>query len=591
MSERRVYELCLRLKSPFLFQGTVNSRLGYDAAALRDENGSPAIPGTQVKGVLRAALEAMVGAGYAGLEVPRLFGGASQSIDDEFDIPDRGAARFGDLAAVAPGEARPVTRIAIDRETGSVATGAMQIVELAAPPGEVVDFTGTLVVHYEDGVDPKGVEAAIGKALKLIPSIGAAKSAGFGETVPEGCTLVERESERRALVPASPAPLSGDRLAFEVTFDRPIMVDAYRADHNIYKGSTIVPGAAFKGALAERLRIGGTDPSRVALGQILGQTLGQTLAQTRFSHAFPVDGAGQQLDLPIPFSMIAGPDIGEFADIASWQTGDAPLWGDDVPEFVSSAKDRVKECAREALGLPATSLQRLQRTHVAIDAESLAAEEGRLYSTELLVTSGMKWRLELDFANAADKGQAARIAAAIGDRVDGIGRTAATAMLTPADPGGIAPEPGETLTFCLVTPAVMFDGAVQDGSTMGERYATYFRDCLGGAVLENFFAKRKLAGGYLATRYRPYGKTYHPFVLTRAGSVFRLRLASEAARKAAGRALRFGLPVPEIGGRKVDWRTCPFVPENGYGEARTDLHGRAAAHPDDLVAVRAADVC
>jgi hypothetical protein len=74
-----------------------------------------------------------------------------------------------------------------------------------------------------------------------------------------------------------------------------------------------------------------------------------------------------------------------------------------------------------------------------------------------------------------------------------------------------------------------------------------------------------MVGGYHAMRRRPYS-AYYPFVLTEAGAVFRLEIVDEEGRRKFTDALRFGLPLPDLGGKAVSWRTCPFVPENGYGE-------------------------
>jgi hypothetical protein len=83
--------------------------------------------------------------------------------------------------------------------------------------------------------------------------------------------------------------------------------------------------------------------------------------------------------------------------------------------------------------------------------------------------------------------------------------------------------------------------------------------------LRTVFARQCLAGGYHASRRRPY-PDYYPFVLTEAGAVFRLAIKGEDTRRKLAEALRFGLPVPRLGGNVATWRTCPYMPENGYGE-------------------------
>ncbi|MFX9180974.1 RAMP superfamily CRISPR-associated protein, partial [Acinetobacter baumannii] len=82
-------------------------------------------------------------------------------------------------AATAGGKHR-TTRVAINAETGAAKTGALQVVELVAPVGQDVEFTGKAIVRCADGQANRLVNA-LRRALALIPAIGGLKSAGFGE--------------------------------------------------------------------------------------------------------------------------------------------------------------------------------------------------------------------------------------------------------------------------------------------------------------------------------------------------------------------------------------------------------------------------
>ena len=84
----------------------------------------------------------------------------------------------------------------------------------------------------------------------------------------------------------------------------------------------------------------------------------------------------------------------------------------------------------------------------------------------------------------------------------------------------------------------------------------------------DFCASQHLAGGYLAYRYRPWGKTYHPFVVTDAGSVFLLRGAPRSRLEALTIS---GLPLPVFeDAAPLTWQNCPFTPENGFGAIRAN---------------------
>jgi hypothetical protein len=78
----------------------------------------------------------------------------------------------------------------------------------------------------------------------------------------------------------------------------------------------------------------------------------------------------------------------------------------------------------------------------------------------------------------------------------------------------------EAWPVLLETPSVLTDP--DDDRPVADKYADYFTYVSGASIqLLNYFARRTLAGGYLAVRRRRYGPgRYCPFELTSAGSVF-----------------------------------------------------------------------
>jgi hypothetical protein len=580
MPNRIVYDLSLAIRSPFMFEGLVNDRLGIDSAFIRGQDGEAIIPAAQVKGVLRDALEHLAAATslITKTEIDALFGTASASDADEQDRPSRGLAYFADLSASSRLEPSSITRIAIDDETGVVKTGHLQVVELAAPLGATETFTGRLVIRYGKGLDESRIEKALNAAIRLIPSIGAYKSAGFGEVVAAECSLKRKTAADLAPVKTS----SVLKTVLDVTFDRPILVDTVRQTDNSFSSSTIVPGAAFKGALAERLALSGHNPEDP------GSEYHAALSGLRVSHARPqVVSTGQAIagDLPVPQSLFYVKTEQGYL-VADAINGPGPGNGllfkgiSKAPEQVASAKDEVVDAFRKALGLPYSSCSRLARTHVGInedadgvrlelDRRSFTAADEKLYSSSMIATTKQTWRLTVDGSKIADTAVASRLLAAFSEELDGIGRTAATASFTQvtADKGEALPD-GPVVDILLLTPAVLFDpveGGQVTQQDLHALYAGYFETVL-GAKLVNYFARPVFAGQYPAVRRRPYGKAYYPFVQTKPGAVFRLSLPDEKARQAIGDALQFGLPVPALGGKAATWKTCPFVPENGYGE-------------------------
>jgi len=579
MAQRIVYDLTLAVRSPFMFEGLVNDRLGLDSAFIRGQDGEPVIPAAQVKGVLRDALDHLAAATglITAAEIDALFGSASASEADEQDRPSRGLVHFADLSMDAGFEPSSITRIAIDDVTGVVKTGHLQVVELAAPLGAVSSFRGTLVVHHRDGMDQARIEKAISAAIKLIPAIGAYKSAGFGEVVSSSCGLSLKRKEDLALTKSE-----GElRRILEVRFDRPILVDTVRQTDNTFFGATIVPGGAFKGALAERLAISGQNPEDPQ------NALHDALSRLHVSHARPqavVGEAAIEADLPIPQSLFYVKADGGYlvADaIAAPGPGRGMIFKgiSKAPEQVASAKPEVVSDFRRALGLPTFDDKRLARTHIGINEDAdgsrldladrtFTAADEKLYSTSMVVTRGETWRMTVDASRVESPELALKLLGAFSGEMAGIGRTAAIASFTTAQAEPPVVPGGGVVDILLVSPAVLFDPIENGGATergLDTLYAEYFETML-EAKLVNFFARPVFAGQYPAVRRRPYGKAYYPFVQTRPGAVFRLSLPTERARQALQDALQFGLPVPALGGKRATWKTCPFVPENGYGQ-------------------------
>ena len=55
-------------------------------------------------------------------------------------------------------------------------TGALQVMELAAPFGAEVQFRGEFLLQAPNGVDPPAVEKLLSLAINLIPAIGPSKA-------------------------------------------------------------------------------------------------------------------------------------------------------------------------------------------------------------------------------------------------------------------------------------------------------------------------------------------------------------------------------------------------------------------------------
>lgn len=617
---RSIYDIRLAIRSPFLFRGLSAKLFGVDATQIRDEDGRPIIPSDQVRGIVREGLELL--SEYTdpkiigGDDILSLFGKPSARSGEKDDgrgntnDPVRGRIHFSDLTAskalkgkelvdLPRNEGLETTRVKIDRETGAAETGALQVLELVTPFGQVVLFDGSVTV-YED--KPGHLGELMTKALALHPSVGAFKSSGFGEIV--------HASSRVTLRPAATAsaptltPTDGV-IRLRLTFDRPIMVSTDKVADNADIGAVVLPGSVFKGALADGLRQRGDNPEG-----------NDVLSRMVFGHAFPEsDQAGRRIHLPLPLSMVAETkpvptgeekavtEYGDAIDIGFGQG--AIVKGCEAPaKFTTDWKDTWFYGTDLALARPAfIDIPPVARTHVAINAE---AETGkRAYSTSgtaadqaLYTTLARSVRRRLDDGSVVDRSwlfdislgklsDAERaealklIGIMIAEGLDGIGRTGASAKLSVVKevelerPSPRHGRPNE-FTLMLLTPALMLDPkAIWDESgkelmSAHDAYAAYFKTVLGdGVKLLNFFAAQELSGGYQSRRFRAYGPDqYFPFLLTQPGSIF--RFSGNAADGKLAELLKTGLPLPSLKGAKpLDWRTCPYVPENGFGHFTT----------------------
>ncbi|MCP4559174.1 MAG: hypothetical protein GY873_29175 [Bosea sp.] len=580
MRERVVLELSLTIRSPFLFQG-LDGALGIDAAALRDEQGRPVIPAEQVKGVLRAALDVL--AKHApdvatAAEIETLFGRESSSTDKgsgagASDEPNRARIFFRDLVAEGLSAPSITTRVEIDDETGAAKTGALQMIELAAPFGAEVAFVGRMILQERDEAKARRVVHALGLAAELVPAIGALKSSGFGEVVARKISVVPD-------APKTPASLAGpvERIDYRVSFDGPILVDARREAENLFVGSDIVPGAVFKGALATKLAVQGLNPET-------DPDWSAALSALHVSHAFPESEDGRATGLPIPFSALTW-RVGQ-----DWAVADALLAGGGVvsPEGEVAAhvldwKGAAWDAFHRRTNWPVDfdPPSPLLRSHVKIERDSLVAADQQLFTTvaKSVWRRGedrwlpRAWRLSVDFGKVPEAFRD-RLRAAIEAGLEPIGKTQASATFEIAGTSVpvAAPIPGRPglHAVTLATPALLLDPCSQ--VPVAEQYRAVIKQQTGGELLR-FFALRNLAGGYVSMRRRPYGRTYYPFVLTKAGSVFLIEGADSARLQEIA---RFGFqPVALQGADTLDWRTCPYLPENGYGQAAFNLVDHAA---------------
>lgn len=596
MSVRTQAELSITLESPFLSKGIGAPAFGLDACLATDHEGRAIIPGDQVKGLLSAALEDMAASGVkdATLIRERLFGRKSETGLE----PRRGRALFMDLTSAAPirspvgtplhhhpptdaEKKSPVgalTRVAIDETTGAVRTGHLQVIEMPWPIGTPVEMTGSVVLFAENEDQANRDLEVLRAALALLPAVGAQRSLGFGTV--QAATLKAPDGPTALPNVEVPNAGKGARVRLILKADRPVLVDAQRVADNVFQGSTVIPGAVLKGALATRLERGGALDNKTA----------EALTRLVINHAHPraalLDEAGKPTaDLapvrPIPFSVITDRNPGSGAltvgdalrvlDCGVFASGRAPLFGVDWKDSVRKAvKDRLFN--QGSLGVRYDT-----RTHTRMDNATYTSAEDQLFTWSAVVPTlsdgtDLTWQVDLVAAEAKDQPTlAALVERLAAEGLEGVGKTEATLsvfeaptwMDTPA-PTPIKQEQADLWAVTLLTPAVQtpLDAVREHGDDIRAVYADYWSKASGGSLdMVNVFAAQRLAGGYQALRYRLGRTDYDPYLLTEPGSVFLLK---GDGRTLIETWLSSNLPLPPaLDG--ATWETFPFMPEGGYG--------------------------
>jgi hypothetical protein len=563
---RHSFELELIVRSPILCSGLSPAGVGLDAAFMRDENGGPIIPSDHLKGLISESLDAI---GDTAVER------GCAAADGDWS-PYRSNLLLGDLkingfrgrgdkefspwieSKFGNKESRLVsTRVEIADETGAAKSGALHFIELIAPYDSELSFVGRLIVFSALSVND--VKAAIEKALALIPAVGAHRTLGWGE-------IAAFRIENKPARSLERAKYTGEN-CFQLKVDRPLMVDVAMLERNVFRSGATIPGGAIKGALASALSRSGA----------LNADVNAALSALKFSHAFPLNEDGDTEGLTAPFNIVrAGID---HVDLFSYPSGESPLVNGKVPIFQVDWKD--EDFAKVAARLGGATKQehkRLQRTRIDADNETQSAEESMLfvYQSYPSLREGLsrRWR----FSVCAREGAALNVNAvdlvmnALCGELDALGKTDAIAFIEPIDdqaPPKLYAGGRHDDALTLITPGLILNGGAFSNKT--EAYTAFWREVFDDPGLElEAYARETLAGGYQSNRFRRADGLYRPWLLTLPGSSFRFEFSNSKGERHARRMEQLeinGLPLPSWGA-DFTWRTCPFVPENGYGEVR-----------------------
>jgi hypothetical protein len=626
------YRLTLTLQAPLLSHAAGALTLGLDAA-LQRYHGHIVLNGSLIRGNLRQLLEAMVQAlsgepagSLLQADLETWLGLGADRNDLGLDGARRARLAFDYFWRLDPESVGPPPdqdqrfRVEI-APTGTAKDGSLLVIEEPFAIGEEPVFAGFIGACFADEAERERCERWMGKALGSLTALGAYKGVGFGRVLEASLASIVPVLQTR---PAPAEPLAGDRLGLVLRLDRPFNagLDAlHQPQGNRWLHQDNIPGLVLKGVLAQALD---GDSSQLRERLCFDDLI--------VSNATPARPAAPGRRLPLPLSLAVvedGPGHYETRDLALQSEPCLLAIGGraQAPCFLPDWKDAQREAAERAFGEPELGLERLLSVRTAILPEGRVSAEGQLFALECTDPWGHVWcsDLDLDSVPESDRPRVCdNLVELLAPGLENIGKTKARARVrlvpgglraipNPAQILAIAPDgrdraAGEPLTaqdrfiVLLCSPARLLPARWESDrrvpATNGHRqlhalYDDYWRHASDGRLgLGHHFAQQDLIGGtFYWKHYRGGDDGYRPEWLTVPGSVFALaplQLDLPVIQALLHRWLRRGLPpAPDRDRPDEDWRSDPFIPQNGFGEVCLGYPQwrKLAPRPDEIVSI------
>lgn len=605
-----VLPIKLTLLGPLLTQSSTPGEPGLDATMARDRgdpDGMPVLAHSLVKGRLRQSFEELYSATedqrFAPKLVEDLLGPDPRFASEisESNEPRRAQLEFTDFRA----SALPTSlsgkglryRVEIDPERGAASDHMLALQESLWASGEPAVFNGGVYLHAAQVPEAEEIGRLIRIGLRWTLALGAEHTIGFGR-------LIEVEVDPpKALAgdvgkPPKMGELNAESIDLVIVPQSPFCFAKHRREDNLFVSGTEIPGGAIKGCVAEMLnRMGALPPGP---GKPLPKLAAHFDALV-FAHAFPGIAGSRRRPVTVPLSVVkAGEGWHDLALL-----GAPGLVEGQAPAFAVDWKGDAD--ITKAFGWPAAPAREL-RVRTAINRRALRAEDEMLFAQERVIPDGYEWLARVSFRGVpqAERESVAReLGEVLAQGLLSLGKTKARAGVDMLPAGKVTSAcptispPNGTWVLTLQTPALLGwpDDFPPEDPRHGAVYAEVWRLISDETLrLKHFYARQFMAGGgYLRHRFQKH-RPYNPWLLTSAGSVFVLEAVGDPA---AGPAMIFewertGLPLPKwartawglSGDPARDWRLCPYLPENGYGEIAVNLAchtERTPAHFDRII--------
>lgn len=578
MLKKITINITLGIKGPILCKAIASSSWGIDATFDRNYKGIPYIDRSHIKGKLKEALREL---GVSKTFIDTWLGkgdsdGGMLIISDFYCSDSPSYVRFDNK----------LTRTKKDRDRGVVDDTALIYMENAFPLRDAPYKWEGCIEFITDDSSIDQIYKEIVAGLKWITAVGAEKVIGFGKIVSVEATLVREDLNlpNPSLLPANPA---SEWFTITIEAEEPLLIGGVQRAANYRESESIIPGGMIKGALAETLNMlcGVNNPVSTSINDQNTKVskhyplLSKHFSDIRFTHAFPT--TGDKRPVVIPYSTVA--EGASFYDVALEEG--VQLINNKAPFFQTDWKDYPDDFG---WAMP----RYVAKTRTAIDEHSRRAEDSMMFTYQYVCpvdSSDNKiiWRGLIHLPKEERASLHAELLDAI-PRINRIGkrRSRVKVSITPGKCEHAQIENDAMTTDNIVIVSLQSDALMvnpddmlkgrQTAEILHELYCKYWKETSGNSMeMVRFFAHQKMLGGYLVKKH---GGTYYPFYLTGAGSVFVLKMSNTDNAKAKIEEWKTkGLPVPEWAKTKYNksgkelWETCPFVPENGYGEVMVNL--------------------
>ncbi len=571
------FSVKLYLCAPILSQATGGRKHGIDTVMLRNSADNLCLLGSSIRGNLRHAWKQFEKFGLDEKLINQWLG--EESPKDKQNDPARAQLSF-DYYWQAEQQPKPKTeqepnisdqivrhRIRVNRETGTVESGALQVIEAPYLVGEEVCFTGKIYALLSGESEKNILTCWLKKGFNYIPAIGAFRGVGFGRVarveIHEVDPVKSNTAQKITAVPS--------HFGITLTLDRPFCFAKHHHGNNHFASTSYIPGAAIVGALAHRL------PENPALRSDFDKLI--------VSHAFPAKKGKKQRSLAIPYGFVSAPTslpkdsskkiIYDIYDISLKKN--AGLIHECAPAFSPDWKEEMRKKAHELCHQCDPS--RAVHTHTAINSTAQRAKESQLFSMEVVEVEEHQWLANI---NCEKLSEAARteLWQLLHTGLYGLGKTKATATIIcdskpyayPVTVNQLPEKTGETFVLMLQTAALLLPPVANPPQNLKDRYADTWKELFNDSVeLSHFYAQQQLVGGgYLHERFwkkKEDCQNYQPEILTTAGSVFIFKVNDlDTVQTCLKKWLKTGLPQHSKTPGGENWQQNPYIAANGYGE-------------------------